>query len=463
MVVLFGAIYYRRSQDNQLREQLDKVLENLRRAERKVSVPPRTRVAIGLGACQDGFVSAIDLLNKLEIKPPAGVKHYGSIQGEKELAEMFAFFFSRGAAGERYLHDKQLFEDILNVVEHDPSANWYTGGNAPAMANRLAKEGCEVLLGARMSQKLRDSLHERIKVVGSPLKKDDVHLLMEYKTGEQWGPYVTPRANRFIIHSDSSNPKLESLDDFSEGLLAFHPQAVVIGGLQMMDNFPFLEGERHSRLAELQRVMADLSPNTKTHFEFASFAEEAMLHDLLEYVVPYSDSLGMNEQELPNLFSLLAYGNVSVLSDPYPRTATVLDQMRFVFNSLKKTPLTDGRRKLSRLHVHTLAFQAIMTSKGSGWKNTMSAAAKAALTANRYVCGTSEVDISKSRIIMDDSFSISQEVGSQRMPFRDDRPVSCWDEDDVRICVAPVLVCTDVYMTGGGGDNVSSAGLVLQI
>lgn len=63
----------------------------------------------------------------------------------------------------RYLHDKQLFEDILNVVEQDPSANWYTGGNAPAMANRLAKEGCEVLLGARMSQKLRDSLHERIK------------------------------------------------------------------------------------------------------------------------------------------------------------------------------------------------------------------------------------------------------------------------------------------------------------
>lgn len=33
-------------------------------------------------------------------------------------------------------------------------------------------------------------------VVGSPLEKDDVHLIMEYKTGEVWGKYKTPRANR---------------------------------------------------------------------------------------------------------------------------------------------------------------------------------------------------------------------------------------------------------------------------
>lgn len=42
-------------------------------------------------------------------------------------------------------------------------------------------------------------------------------------------------------------------------------------------------------------------------------------------------------------------------------------------------------------------------------------------------------------------------------------PVSCWFEGNIEVCVAPVLVCTDVIQTGGGGDNISSAGLVLQI
>ncbi|WP_411016767.1 ADP-dependent glucokinase/phosphofructokinase, partial [Salmonella sp. s51944] len=115
---------------------------------------------------------------------------------------------------------------------------------------------------------------------------DDIHLLMEYKTGDVWGPFTSPRANRFIIHSDSSNPKLESLDDFSRELLAFQPQVVVIGGLQMMDNFPFQTGERHSRLTELQSLLNGLSSSVKIHFEFASFAEESMLHDLVKYVIP---------------------------------------------------------------------------------------------------------------------------------------------------------------------------------
>lgn len=49
------------------------------------------------------------------------------------------------------------------MVERNASTAWYVGGNAPAMANRLAKEGCEVLLGSRMSQKLRSELQEGIK------------------------------------------------------------------------------------------------------------------------------------------------------------------------------------------------------------------------------------------------------------------------------------------------------------
>ena len=44
---------------------------------------------------------------------------------------------------------------------------------------------------------------------------------------------------------------------------------------------------------------------------------------------------------------------------------------------------------------------------------------------------------------------------------------SCWRVPRFvalfQMCVAPVLVCTEVYQTAGGGDNISSAGLVPQI
>ena len=35
---------------------------------------------------------------------------------------------------------------------------------------------------------------------------------------------------------------------------------------------------------------------TRIHFEMASFAEAEMLQNLVFYIIPYADSLGMNEQ-----------------------------------------------------------------------------------------------------------------------------------------------------------------------
>jgi ADP-dependent glucokinase len=81
-----------------------------------------------------------------------------------------------------------------------------------------------------------------------------------------------------------------------------------------------------------------------------------------------------------------------------------------------------------------------------------------------------QVDIKKATLIMDDSFSTSI-VDGTRIALNIDKPVSCWDEilkvepEDIsiQVCVAPVLVCTQASQTAGGGDNISSAGLVLQI
>ena len=75
--------------------------------------------------------------------------------------------------------------------------------------------------------------------------------------------------------------------------------------------------------------------------------------------------------------------------------------------------------------------------------------------------------ISKAFIIMDESFSTTAAEGADavRIPFDDKRPVACWAEDDldIDICIAPNLVCSEAKQTAGGGDNISAAGLVLQV
>ena len=111
-----------------------------------------------------------------------------------------------------------------------------------------------------------------------------------------------------------------------------------------------------------------------------------------------------------------------------------------------------------------LYYQAVLTTRGSAWVNTGAAAVKASLTAHRHVCADADVRAEKSFLIMDDSFSTSQH-GGRRIPFDNKRPLTCWDEDDlnINICLAPVLVCSEAVQTAGGGDNISAAGLVVQI
>ncbi|XP_020502223.1 ADP-dependent glucokinase [Labrus bergylta] len=471
-LVVLLAFWFRSPQNVVLDDRLDTVLSSLLKAERKVGISDveRPRVAVGFGGCVDLIVDGVSLLNKIDLTPTEQPLHHNYLENAVQLAQSFAYFFAPGAAAERFMLNDTLFSELVEASRDLPGNRWAIGGNAPVMAGRMATEGCDVLLGGSFSPDFTDVLSEHITVAGNIVEEPDIHLILEYPSGASWGHLTSRRANRYIIHSDDHNPYLDSMEEFTEQLEDFKPDLLVVGGLQMMDNFPFQMGERDTLLSRLSDLLLTSSPKLGVHFEMASFVEESIMEDLLHYVIPRADSLGMNEQELPNLLSLLKGSNITVLSDPNPRVATVLDQMREVYRILnqrykdisEETNSGEGK-PLTRLHVHTLAFQAMIVTHGSQWKNTMSATAKASLTANRHVCGSNDIDPSKARLIMDDSFSVSRQEGSQRIPLQESRPVSCWDEEDYEICVAPVLVCTEVYQTAGGGDNISAAGLVLQI
>ena len=130
-----------------------------------------------------------------------------------------------------------------------------------------------------MAPSVLQKLHPSTSVPGtwSNLGEDDIHLIFENNIGCKWGSYISPRANRFIIHSDYSNMMLDTLDDFVQSLPSFKPSLVVVGGLQMLDNFPLDISLRRGKLQRLQRALASLPRSTKVHFEMASFTEELLL------------------------------------------------------------------------------------------------------------------------------------------------------------------------------------------
>ncbi|XP_013196641.1 ADP-dependent glucokinase [Amyelois transitella] len=473
--VILYAIYYRKSDvgDQRLLPVKDHLLDLESRNQVGIGIR-QPKVALGYGACHDLFVNATLLLDYKDLR--GSPEHFNEIANKEEFIKSFSYFFKHGAAAERFMSNSKLYDNLIEEALKLPDTRWALGGNAPLMARRFFKEGWKVLFAAKMSEKLKSYIPDGIEIVGDSEGeevKDDIHMILEYKADEKFGVYSAPRANRYILHNDENNPLLSSLEKFGEQLPKFSPNLLVISGLQMMDNYPFKKDDvidlRAERLTLVKEQILSQPLTTLAHFEMASYVDLDLLQHLTTKILPHVDSVGMNEQELDNLCNVLEHGKVSVVADSNPRVATALDQMRKIFHLVRQKNKEHGSsRKLTRIHVHTLAYQAILTVKNSQWKRTEAAAAKASLTAHRYVCDSQNVEIEKTKLLLDDSFSTTTDNNNiSRVFFEPTKPVSCWDEviDEVNVdlCVAPVLICTEAQLTAGAGDNISAAGLVLQV
>lgn len=96
----------------------------------------------------------------------------------------------------RFISNSTFFQELVHLAEKASSSRYTIGGNAPVMANRFAKEGCNVLLGAQMSKSLQSQFPDEVQISGPIVERDDIHLLLEYPTGQRWGNFIPPRANR---------------------------------------------------------------------------------------------------------------------------------------------------------------------------------------------------------------------------------------------------------------------------
>ncbi|KAH9527464.1 hypothetical protein DERF_001476 [Dermatophagoides farinae] len=469
--VIYNKLFY-----NNDRTRLNVILEQLLEAEHNVSISKSSRIAIGLGVCTDLVIRALDVLD--QFKSPIDAKPHDHIDSWNKFIELFAYYFQRGVASERYIESKEVFNKLISLIDEKKiQKNEAIGSNAPLISIRFAREGFEnILLGAQITDKLSKKFPNNIQISGPIIDQDDYHVILEYNTNEKWDQYKSPRANRLIVHSDDNNVKLLSRTKFFEQLRHFKPDILVLTGLHMLDNSPI---DFHIRTQAIENLAKDLerfrenNQAFRTHFEMAAFTENRLLDSVVNQIFPHMDSFGMNEQEAANLLSLMKFGNISYSSNPFPRVAHVLDEMRELFALLESI----GNGRVSRIHVHTLAYQVVMTkidskSKQSIWKSNKAAMAKASLTAYRYTCNLPEIDLKRVNILLDDSFAMTMdETNIERIEL--DQAIRCWEENieselilnktRVQICLAIGMVCTDVVQTVGAGDNISASGLMFQI
>lgn len=100
IVILLCAVLYKKRSNELLQEKLSRVLHGLLRAEKKVGVERNTRIALGFGGCEDIFVNAFEVLEKLNFSAPNDADHVASIKTPSDFVKIFSYFFQEGAAAE---------------------------------------------------------------------------------------------------------------------------------------------------------------------------------------------------------------------------------------------------------------------------------------------------------------------------------------------------------------------------
>lgn len=131
---------------------------------------------------------------------------------------------------------------------------------------------------------------------GCRQKNDEVHLILEYKSGETWGSTTASCSNRFIFSYDIGNSNLLAMESFFTSLESFKPDLVVLSGLHLLEKLD--ESVWKAKIKELTKHLSEISVAVPIHLELASTASLDLLLALSRDVFPRVTSVGLNDQEL---------------------------------------------------------------------------------------------------------------------------------------------------------------------
>ena len=271
-------------------------------------------------------------------------------------------------------------------------------------------------------------------------------------------------------------------------LSKFNPELVVVGGLQLME-VDIDEKRRISRLQELSSVLQNLYVRQiPVHFEFAaasgtllyvlnvgkylkSRVDFVLYNDIRELVLPWVNSIGVNEQELFILHHFLERGEHQVSTSSRPTLIEVGKQLTSVIDYAarmrRETGNSEALGRLDRIHFHSLEFHILCQRSGSSWADGRDALVQGAMATTKSACGESkrgrkikqmqvkaeDIELLLPRKVPFGLGSVSEFLISPRAP------INSWTHDEFECLMVPVMVCKSPDHTAGLGDNISGSGL----
>jgi len=444
-------------------------------------------VAVGYNTNLDLIVDATDLLESLGVKPqPSTTPPSPIINTIEQFEKTFTYYFKSGSAAERFVQDESTFKTIIDKALSLPKKTFFTGGNAGIMANRLAKENCNVYLNGIIGKQLKKMLDPKVKVLPYETKEkqdyDEIHLIMEYGQKNQWGQYKSPRANRFIVSNDVTNSNLLTMESFHSHLdiLSEKPDLILLSGLHLLNH-----NTQKQRIQDMMDLLKKipyssdaeefLNPqkNIPVHLELASIASENFIRMLANSVIPYVDSIGLNEQEMGFLYT--ATGGIKYTMEDFkqPSVNIAIEAITHIFNRIidqqdgaeqqqMGIDLLSKWRTTTRIHFHYLTYHIVAIKKNSAWKSHKASASVAAssIEATNQACGFDNVEL---HLPLEFKVDYRYTPGSTKtIRINKSSPVSKWQDVGIEFHVAPVLVCQNPSKTVGLGDSISTIGFLYQ-
>lgn len=317
------------------------------------------------------------------------------------------------------------------------------------------------MLAGPIGGTLRELLHSQIHTpTFTPDSQDEIHLIMEYPKGQQWGKITSTCANRVITSHDISNAKMVALEGFQEYLDSFRPDLIILSGAHLM------QGEsadfKKKRLVDVAGLLGNIPAGTLVHSELATIGDLNYLRDLAAATFPLIDSLGLNEQELLSLAKAVGASFDFDQMSSKPDIPLASDLLHWLMQTY--TNLGRKESRLTRVHFHTLSFHIVATLVSPQyWHNSKSAVLAGTRIAALQACDLKHFDPTKFelRIPLNISLSASDDNLSRRVAhITPESPVASWERDGVEYVMTPVLVCKTPLKTVGLGDAISAMGLL---
>ncbi|VDM97791.1 unnamed protein product [Thelazia callipaeda] len=426
------------------------------------------RAVIGINCNVDMVVTGTSLLESLNATPTLR-KDHEVISNVNDLYEAFAYFFSRGAAAERYMSDSKLFDALVQFAsEPRQRPHYYIGGNAALMAEKIATAFPRTTaylvgpIGPRSQALLHPSI---VRTNSTRIVKDELHIIMEYKQGEILGEYVASASSRFITSHDQYSGSSVVIEMFFKAISQSNPDLVILTGVHLLQNQN--KEMRMEKLRLIKRNLLQVSRNVPIHLELGNMGNPDHVAEVLNRIIPYVDSLGLNEQELAFL-SNVAGGPYTDLYPVSPGAVHVHKMVEMLYWLLTKfghdgsSPESKNYKyRLSRIHFHSLTFH-LMVYKGTDWSNLAAGLAAGARVAARQSCKiTNDMNTDDLELRVSMSHLLDKEVGKEYV-FEPQKPIASWMRNEVVFIYTPALICKVPSKTVGIDDAISTTGLIFS-